>query len=235
MMGGSGPWVERVAIFLVYHLIGVFMWWTSRLRVRGEENIPPGGGVLFLANHISALDVFVLPWCIYRKYPQDVLRQVSKEELLRIPVIGWIFAKIRAVPISRGKGNLSAIRAIEDFIRKDKMVIYPEGTRSLDGKLGRGNRMVGRFIRNARPTVIPVAIKGTDRVVSVGRILPRRGVDVELVFGSPLDLSSEYEIENVKESSVRIIGKVMEASSSLLEERKMEEAHPAQPAGEEGG
>ncbi len=234
-MGGSGPWVERVTIFLVYHLAGVFLRWTSRLRVRGEENIPARGGVLYLANHISALDVFLLPWCIYRKYPQIMLRQVAKEELFRIPVIGWILGKIRAVPISRGKGSLSAIRAIEDFIRKDTMAIYPEGTRSLDGKLGRGNRMVGRFIRNARPTVIPVAIKGTDRIVPVGKILPRRGADVELIIGPPLDFSSEYEIENVKESSARIVEKVMEAISSLLEGREIEEAHPAQTAGEGGG
>lgn len=232
MMGGSGPWVERVSIFLVYHLVGVFLWWTSRLRVRGEENIPPGGGVLFLSNHISALDVFVLPWCIYRKYPQAVIRLVAKEELLRIPVIGWILGKSRAFPIKRGRPDLSAIREIEGFIREDMVIIYPEGTRSRDGKLGRGNRMVGRFIRGARPTVIPVAIKGTDRIVPVGKMLPRRGADVELVFGPPLDFGPEYEIENVKESSARIVEKVMEAISSLLEGRKMEEA---QTAGEGGG
>ena len=234
-MGGPGPWIERFAIFLTFHVVGLFLRWAGRVRIVGREHIPPGGGVLFLANHISALDVFLLPWCIYEKFPQEMLRQVSKEELLRIPVLGWWFGKIRAFPIKRGRADLSAIRAIEGFIKSDKVVIYPEGTRSRDGKLGAGNRMVGRFIRSAKPTVIPVAIKGTDQVFPVGKMLPRRGANMEVIFGPPLDLSKEYEIENMKESSLQITGKVMKAISALLEGNAAAGAVPAKAAEEAGG
>ncbi len=233
-MGGPGPWAEWITIYVVFNLVKLFLRLFTHTRIVGEENIPPGGGVLFLSNHISALDVFCIPWVIYTKYPQDMIRQVAKEELLRIPVIGWILAKIRAFPIRRGKADLSAIREIEDFIRNDKVVLYPEGTRSRDGKLGKGNRMVGRFIRGARPTVIPVAIKGTDQVLPVGRTFPRRGVKIEIVFGPPLDLSAELGMENVKESSIKIVDKVMAAISSLLEGREPARTVPPRAAEEAG-
>ena len=230
-MGGPGPFVERMTILLTYHAMALFLRWVGRVRVVGKENIPSGGGVLFLANHISALDVFFLPWFIYEKFPQDMLRQIAKEELLKIPLIGWWLRKLRSFPIKRGKADLSAIRAIEDFIRNDKVIIYPEKTRSLDGKLGPGNRMVGRFIRAARPTVIPVGIKGTNGIVPVGKRLPRRGAEIELIFGPPLDIGDELAIENVKESSVRIVEKVMAAISALLDGSAEAVDEPAKAAG----
>ena len=69
-MGGPGPWVEWIAIYVVFHLVKLFLRLFTRTRVISTENIPPGGGVLFLSNHISALDVFCVPWAIYSKYPQ---------------------------------------------------------------------------------------------------------------------------------------------------------------------
>ncbi len=234
-MGGPGPWVERIAIYVVFHLVRLFLRLFTHTHVVGMENVPPGGGVLFLSNHISALDVFCVPWAIYSKYPQEVIRQVSKEELLHIPVIGWILSKIRAFPIRRGRADLSGIREIENFIRNDKVVLYPEGTRSRDGKLGKGNRMVGRFILDVKPTVIPVAIKGTNQVLPVGKMFPRRGVDIEIVFGAPLDLSAEFEIESSKESSIRIVDKVMRSISSLMDGMERVQAVPPPAAREASG
>ncbi|MBT3352056.1 MAG: 1-acyl-sn-glycerol-3-phosphate acyltransferase [Nitrospinaceae bacterium] len=216
-MGGPGPFVERMVILLTYYTVTLFLRWVGRVRVVGKEHIPSGGGVLFLANHISALDVFFLPWVIYGKFPQDRIYIIAKEELLEIPLIGWWLSKLRAFPIKRGKADLGAIRTIEEFIRNDKVLIFPEGTRSLDGKLGPGNRMVGRFIRAARPTVIPVGIKGTNGIVPVGKKFPRRGAEIEVVFGPPLELGDELAIENTKESSVRIVEKAMATISTHLD------------------
>lgn len=233
-MGGPVPWVNWITIFLVYHLVNLFFRLFTRTRVTGEENIPQGGGVLYLSNHISALDVFCIPWVIYTKYPHEPLRQVSKEELLRIPVIGWILGKIRAFPIKRGRADMSAIREIENFIRNEKVIIYPEGTRSRDGKLGKGNRMVGKFIRGARPVVIPVAVKGTDNVLPVGKLFPKMGVRIEIAFGAPLDLGAELGVEDVKESSILIVDKVMVAISSLLDGMDSSQAAPPRAMEEAG-
>ncbi|MBI4250952.1 MAG: 1-acyl-sn-glycerol-3-phosphate acyltransferase, partial [Candidatus Tectomicrobia bacterium] len=178
----------------------------------------PGGGVLFLCNHRSALDVLVVPWCIYTKFPQDVLRLAGKEELFRLPVVGWVLTQWRGFPVKRGRGDLSSIHKIEEYVRRDKVILYPEGTRSRDGSLGEGNRVVGRIIRNARPVVIPMSIRGAEDVVPVGKTLPRPGATVEVKFGPPLPLDEEIAIENAKESSRRIVEKAMAAIAGLLGE-----------------
>jgi len=216
-MRGKGLWIERVIIFFTFYPMSWFFRWAGNVRFIGRENIPLDGGVLLLSNHISALDVFLLPVAILTKFPKAVVRQGAKEELLRIPFIGWYLKKMYAFPIKRGKADFPAIRAIEEFARNDMVILYPEGTRSRDGKLGRGNRMVGKIIRTARPVVIPVAIKGTEQIIPIGKFFPRRGGDIEVIFGAPLDLSQECAVENIKDSSTRIVDRVMKAIASLLE------------------
>ncbi len=212
---GTGPWSERVMIRLginfVSLLVGVFTKW----RVVGLENVPPGGNVLFLSNHISALDVLVIPWAIYSRYPEELIRQAGKEELFGLPVVGWILRKWRGFPVKRGGADRKSIRAIEGYIREGKVILYPEGTRSRDGTLRPGNRMVGRIVKNTTPTVVPVAVRGTDEVIPVGKTLPRRGARIEIRFGEPVDLKSEYAMENTKEASRRIIERVMEEIAAL--------------------
>ncbi len=230
-MGGPGPWIERFTIWMVFHLVGCYLRYIGPPRLEGLEHIPRGGRVLFLSNHVSAVDVVLVPWCIYSKFPQERQHEVAKEELLRVPVLGWIMRNLRVFPVKRGSADRSSLRALEELIRRHKVVLYPEGTRSLDGKLGSGNRMVGRLIREAKPVVIPVAVKGTDKVVPVGKLLPRRGARVEVFFGAPLDLSDEYAIENIKESSVRIVERVMGAIARLLEEGEAPAPRAPQGAG----
>ena len=187
----------------------------TKMKITGMENIPPGGNILFLSNHVSALDVLVIPWAIYSKYPKELLRQAGKEELFDIPVVGWILHKWRGFPIKRGGADRKSIRMIEEYIKEGKVILYPEGTRSRDGQLLRGNRMVGRIVRNTTPTVVPVSIKGTDRVIPVGKTIPRPGTKVELRFGAPMDLSDAYAIVNTKEASQKIIDSVMTAIGEL--------------------
>ncbi len=215
MIAGTGPLVERLMIKLGRGFVGLLVRLFTKMKITGMENIPPGGNILFLSNHISALDVLVIPWAIYLKYPEELLRQAGKEELFDIPVVGWILRKWRGFPIRRGGADRKSIRMIEDYIREGKVILYPEGTRSRDGRLQRGNRMVGRIVRNTTPTVIPVSITGADRVIPVGKTLPRPGTRVELRFGAPMDLSDEYAIANTKEASQKIIDRVMVAIGEL--------------------
>ena len=215
MIAGTGLLSERVMIRLGRGFVGLLVRLFTKMKITGMENIPPGGNILFLSNHISALDVLVIPWAIYLKYPEELLRQAGKEELFDIPVVGWILSKWRGFPIKRGGADRKSIRMIEEYIKEGKVILYPEGTRSRDGRLMRGNRMVGRIVRNTTPTVVPVSIKGTDRVIPVGKTIPRPGTRVELRFGAPMDLSDEYAVANTKESSQKIIDRVMTAIGEL--------------------
>ncbi len=215
MIADTGPLIERVMIRAGRVFVGLIVRLFTRMKITGMENIPPGGNILFLSNHISALDVLVIPWAIYSKYPEELLRQAGKEELFGIPVVGWILYKWRAFPIKRGGADRKSIRMIEEYTKEGKVILYPEGTRSRDGQLLKGNRMVGRIVKNVMPTVVPVSVKGTDRVIPVGKIMPRPGTRVEIRFGAPMDLSDEYEITNTKEASQKIIDRVMSAIGEL--------------------
>ena len=215
MIVGSGPWVERLMIRIGRLFVGLLVRVFTKPEIIGMENIPSGGKVLFLSNHISALDVLVIPWIIYLRYPEELIRQAGKEELFEIPIVGWILRKWRGFPIKRGGADRKSIRMIEEYINEGKVILYPEGTRSRDGRLGRGNRMVGRIVRNTTPTVIPVALKGTDHVIPVGKTMPRRGVKIEIRFGAPVDLRDEYAMSDTKEASQRIIDRVMREISAL--------------------
>ena len=222
MIAGTGPLAERLMIRLGRGLVGLLVRLFTKMKITGMENIPPGGNILFLSNHISALDVLVIPWAIYLKYPEELLRQAGKEELFDIPIVGWILHKWRGFPIKRGGADRKSIRMIEEYIREGKVILYPEGTRSRDGQLLQGNRMVGRIVRNTTPTVVPVSIMGTDRVIPVGKTIPRPGTRVELRFGAPMDLSNEYAIANTKEASQKIIDRVMREIGELQNGRTAE-------------
>ena len=232
MIAGTGPLSERVMIRLGCGFVGLLVRLFTKMKITGMENIPPGGNILFLSNHISALDVLVIPWAIYLKYPGELLRQAGKEELFDIPLVGWILHKWRGFPIKRGGADRKSIRMIEDYIREGKVILYPEGTRSRDGRLMQGNRMVGRIVRNTTPTVVPVSIKGTDQVIPVGKTMPRPGTSVELRFGVPMDLSDEYAIANTKESSQKIIDRVMMTIGELYDGRAAETLGKKGVAGE---
>ncbi|MDA1000536.1 MAG: lysophospholipid acyltransferase family protein [bacterium] len=214
-------------IWSLFHLAGFFFRWMVRAKFIGTEHIPPGGGAIFLSNHISALDAVLVPWTIYSVYPEDTIWKLAKEELFRIPLAGWYLRNIHAFPIKRGAAELSAIRDLEGRIRRDKVILYPEGTRSRDGRLRRGNRMVGKIIRDTKPIVIPVYVSGTDQVFPVGRIFPRWGKEITIRFGASLSLDKEYAIENVRESSQAVVDRVMAAIAELGENGV--EAPPAAP------
>ena len=153
--------------------LGAFLAGLNRLKVTGVEHVPPGGGVLLAANHVSIFDTLLIPWVNIAKVRLEVVWAPAKAELFDIPVINHMIASWGAFPVQRGGRDVRAMRRLVELMRCEKVMLFPEGTRSVDGWLGRGNRVVGKLIYLARPIVIPTAILGTDRLLAKGRLLPR--------------------------------------------------------------
>jgi 1-acyl-sn-glycerol-3-phosphate acyltransferase len=163
-----------------------------RPRILGRRNVPKSGAVLLASNHLSFIDSVVITLVA----PRSVSFLAKAEYFTGRGFRGWIsrafFTGIGAIPVVRGAGS-AAQDALDSGLRVlehgDAFAIYPEGTRSLDGRLYRGRTGVAWLALTSGAVVIPVALTGTQELQPVGARLPRiRPVTVE--FGAPLDLSS---------------------------------------------
>lgn len=193
-------------------VIGIYASGLNRFRIIGTEHIPRSGGVLIASNHISGYDTVFLPWALMRRYPLQMLWAPAKEELFTPPLLGWLFRSWGAFPVKRGR-DVRAGRIINDLLRREKVMIFPEGTRSRDGSLGKGNRGVGKLIYDTRPVVIPTALTDLNRWK-----FPALGQRAQVTFGAPLDFSDLFELEDCKETQLRIVERLMNAIAVLLEE-----------------
>jgi 1-acyl-sn-glycerol-3-phosphate acyltransferase len=212
---------KRVWFRLSWLALGVFLVGFNRLTVTGAEHVPPGGGVLFAANHLSLIDTLLIPWVNIAKVRLEVVWAPAKAELFDIPVINRIITSWGAFPVHRSGRDARAIRHLVELMRHEKVMLFPEGTRSADGWLGRGNRMVGKLIYVARPTVIPTAILGTERLLAKGRLRPRLFSELEVRFGPPLDLRCYYAAADTKATAEALTSAVMRSIARLRGEEAM--------------
>jgi 1-acyl-sn-glycerol-3-phosphate acyltransferase len=200
--------------------LGLFLAGLNRLQITGAEHVPPGGGVLLAANHLSIFDTLLIPWVNIAKVQLEVVWAPAKAELFDLPVLNRIIASWGAFPVRRGGRDLQAMRRLVELMRREKVMLFPEGSRSADGWLGAGNRAVGKLIYWARPIVIPTAILGTDRLLAKGRLLPRLFSRLEVRFGPPLDLERYYAAEDTKATAEAIVYLVMQSIARLRGEEE---------------
>lgn len=163
-----------------------------RPKITGADQVPLQGPVLFASNHLSFVDSIVIPLAA----PRPVQFLAKSHYFTGTGVRGWIsrsfFESIGAVGVERGAG--SQAQAALDQGRRileagSAFALYPEGTRSLDGRLYRGRTGVAWLALTTGATVVPVGLVGTQEIQPVGARFPRVR-HVEVHFGAPLDLSS---------------------------------------------
>jgi 1-acyl-sn-glycerol-3-phosphate acyltransferase len=143
-------WLVRAVLQPFFHLY----WRLSRL---GREHIPAEGPFILAANHRSFLDPFVISVMVRRP-----ISFVAKEELFRSRPVAWILSSLGAFPIARGTGDRDAMATAREILaRGEGVLIFPEGTRTRPGGLGRPRRGVGRLALETGAPVVPVAIIGS--------------------------------------------------------------------------
>jgi 1-acyl-sn-glycerol-3-phosphate acyltransferase len=176
---------------LKYVLLGPLMRLTCHPKVQGAEHIPDRGGAILASNHLAVADSFFLPLMIRRR-----VTFLAKREYFTTPgVRGWFkrqfFSAAGQVPIDRSSAS-AAQAALDTGVRllaDGKLLgIYPEGTRSPDGRLYKGKTGVARMALEAGVPVIPVVMVGTDKVSPIGKKMWRPH-PVQIRFGAPLDFS----------------------------------------------
>jgi len=194
------------------HVVGFYASVVNRCTVSGDEEIPRSGGVLLASNHISAYDTVFLPWAIVRRFPFQMVWAPAKEELFEKPFQRWLYSSWGAFPVRRRR-DVKAGRIINELLERQKVMLFPEGTRNRHGVLGKGNRGVGKIIYDTHPAVIPTALVGFN-----GWKFPGFGQKARIVFGPPLDFHDLYECKDCKETHVLIVERVMDAIADLLKQ-----------------
>jgi 1-acyl-sn-glycerol-3-phosphate acyltransferase len=182
-----------------------------RLRATGEEHLPPDGGYVLSANHLSNFD----PWPLgLPLFPRRQLRFMAKAELFRSPL--WPILKTGgAFKVRRGEGDEEAIETAVRLAREGEIVaIFPEGTRRKKGLVkkfqARPHTGAARVALEAGVPLIPAAIGGTDRI--------RRLVPLRVAYGPPValdDLRDGNPREAARVGTERLMSSIRELEAKL--------------------
>lgn len=195
--------IARGIVSAVFHII-------FKIIVLGKENIPKEKGSFIIAsNHVSNNDPPMIGVVFKKKYTF-----MAKEELFNVnPVFTWLIKKLGAFPVKRGSKDTAAIdEAIESLGNGRVFVIFPEGTRSKTGELGRPKSGVSLIAAKAKAPVVPVFVKyGRKRfrkrvLVSVGEIIPAEEFDT--------DITDKRQLRAISE---RIMGEIAKLKSEAPE------------------
>lgn len=162
----------------------------ARVRIRGLENLKDGQHYIFASNHLSLIDSPLLV-----AYLPRTLRFLAKRELFSIPFMGWYMKSQGHIAIDRGdaRATLRSMTEAAAIIHRERksVLVFPEGTRSMDGALQEFKDGAALLAIRAQTPIVPVAVVGTDRVLPA-KAKEIRSANVELRIGVPIETAA-YE------------------------------------------
>ncbi|WP_246060935.1 lysophospholipid acyltransferase family protein [Nocardioides dongxiaopingii] len=188
-----------------------------RPTITGLHHVPATGGVILASNHLSFIDSVVIPVVV----PRTVVFLAKSDYFEGSGVRGaftkaW-FEGLGMLPVDRDDTRAAIASldvALEVLGRGDAFGIYPEGTRSRDGRLYRGRTGVAHLALTAGVPVVPVGLVGTERIQPVGSRLPRV-VPVSITFGEPVQVAGRFDDVPLGKARRLLTDEVMEAVRAL--------------------
>ena len=178
-----------------------------RVKVDGLEHVPESGPAIICPNHISFLDSVFTAFVLPRR-----ITYVGKAEYMDDWKTKWLFPALGMIPIDRSGGSASerALNAATRVLERGELFgIFPEGTRSRDGRLYKGHTGPARLAFRTDSPIIPVGIVGTDRIQPPDASLPRPFMTCAIRFGKPIDVSRYGNGEGDRMALRQVIDEVM--------------------------
>jgi 1-acyl-sn-glycerol-3-phosphate acyltransferase len=213
----------RVLFYRILHVIILILAKVIfRLKVIGHSNIPKKGGVIIAANHASYLDPPLIACAILRK-----VNFMAMAELFKNPFCGTLYKILGAFPVKREEADAGAIRRAVKLLKQGKLLLmFPEGTRSYDGRLQEPKGGVGMIAALSKAKVVPTFIKGTEKALPRGTW--RLGASpVTVSFGEPLELpeletssGSKERKEYYNNINIKIMEEIAKIQSTVNRESK---------------
>lgn len=210
---GQNRFLDYLAKALFFLILKIF----CRLKVFGQEHLPPKGPYIICCNHTSFLDAFV----VITGLPQSIATEtyfIGLKEIFDLPAIRWSTRLARVIPIDPATELVRAMKAASYVLRNNKILcIFPEGQRSIDGEVKRFKKGVGILAKELQVPVVPVAIDGAyeawPRTVRFPRPHP-----IKIIFGKPIGYRDILKSSSGEDDYKRIADSVRERIVKLKEE-----------------
>ncbi|MBQ7629255.1 MAG: 1-acyl-sn-glycerol-3-phosphate acyltransferase [Selenomonadaceae bacterium] len=187
---------------------GIFL----RTKVIGAENIPAEGGFILASNHMANWDPPFLG-----TFSPRIVNFMGKEELFKNPIMAAICRGLHVFPVKRGAADKAAIKTAIKILKSGECLgIFPEGTRSKTGKLGKAEPGVSLIAAMTKMPIIPAAIVNTDKIFSAEVKFPRLAV----VYGTPIyfdgNAKDKEQLANFAQSIMAEIAKLKTLGENSL-------------------
>lgn len=209
-MSRAFPQLEMTPVYGFFHYLANVVYGIGfRGEVIGQENLPASGAFLVAANHASFMD----PPVVGALVPRQICF-FARKTLWKPGVASWWLDAVGTIPVDRDGGqDVSALKRVLRALKDDKgLILFPEGTRSPNGRLQTPKPGVGFIVCRSQVPVIPVRIFGSFDAFGKGRSVPRFGTSISVVFGKPISPAQYDEPTAGKEryqiASTRIFAEI---------------------------
>lgn len=197
-----------------YHFLHIiarpFLKSLFKFQVFGAENVPSTGGVLLMSNHASYIDPVFMGAAVDRG-----LYYMARSTLFKPGLIEWLLLNMNAFPVHLGVPDRRAIRrALQLLADGNLLLIFPEGTRSVDGTLGKARAGVGLIAYKTTAPVVPVFLSGTQKVLPKGGKM-LKPAKITVSFGKLLDMEYYRKCKGSRETYVKLGEEVMARIAEL--------------------
>ena len=166
-----------------------------RVEYVGINNIPKDNGYIFCANHICFMDPLLI--ACNKKIE---FHFIAKEELIKVPVLGWLLKKLNVIPVKRGTGDIGAMKkGIEVLKNGNSLIIFPEGTRSKTGKMGEAKNGMALLIKKTGCGIVPCAVIGKPSIFKKTKLVYGDPVPAGFFEGEKdLNIITDYIVEKIQ-------------------------------------
>jgi len=214
-----------VTLIVVVIPFGFFMRFLNRVKIIGKEHLDRARlPFLFISNHVTMLDdMFIGPLIFvprgFFNFNFMPYHTPEQKNFYLGPIVSWVMEHLKCIPLTRGEGiNQPGITSIIEKLKGGSSVqIYPEGTRTRSGKLGRGKPGVGKIVYETHCQVVPCYHSGLEKVLPIGSKIPRPFKEVTIIIGEPIKFDRFFHQQNNIETWREIAEAMVDSIRQLRE------------------